>query len=496
MSTESYRTEPGEALIIDGISYIPSSVLLTGIPKLSFKDNRSFGVFDPRGEAPRAYAAGSELGLYFNDTRYLSIWEMTFNGYSPIALANELRFRGNTLVLSMANRDLPKLGEAGRIPRDTLLIRRILTLCRDTLFEVVIIRNFDSVLHRLQVEQWASCKFDDVFEVRGFVRAQRGKMLAPQELNESGQKITVHQYEGLDKQIRRTFIQRLFAAEKIRLSPSLSGYFTRIEIPPKEEVYLKTIISFDGPSEGLIQDHRFEDVSVNEFMNAVRSIGEIGSFSNLQIETDNAIFNRAIQNAKTDIGMLLTSEVNNILYPYAGIPWFSAPFGRDGMITAYQMLPWHPELAKGVLDYAFLTLGSKVDDFTDEQPGKVFHEMRRGEMSNTREVPFIPYFGSVDSTPLCLILLHEYISWTMDLQKLKEWWPAALRALEWLEKWGDFNQDGFVEYAKHSPSGLINQGWKDSHDSIMHTNGHPSACARCKVILSAPRWGCPHWPGS
>jgi glycogen debranching enzyme len=195
------------------------------------------------------------------------------------------------------------------------------------------------------------------------------------------------------------------------------------------------------------------------------------SFSSLVIESDNAIINRSITNALTDIYMLLTQEDKDSIYPYAGIPWFSAAFGRDGIITAYQLLPWYPTLAKGVLEYAFRRLGTKFDPFTEEQPGKVFHEMRHGEMARAREVPFIPYYGSVDSTPLLLILLQEYMRWTLDLQQLKEWWPAALKVLEWVEEWGDPDGDGFLEYAKQSPRGLVNQGWKDSHDSIMHADG-------------------------
>lgn len=468
---ESMRDPAGGPLVIDGISYIPSSVLLTGIPKLTLKDNRAFAVLDPRGEAPRAYATGSELGIYYNDTRYLSTWETTINGQAPIALSHELRFGGNTLVFSMTNRDIQKLGSKERIPRDTFLIRRILTLFEDTLYETIAIRNFDNQPHTLQVEQWVGSRFDDVFEVRGFPRSKRGRMLPSLESMENGHRLSVLQYEGLDGEIRKTYVHRLFDAEKIRTSPSLGGYFTQVEVPPKGDAILKTIVSFDQPSRAKFQNQSFKELSVSQTMEALRAQGESAPFSKLQIETDNAIMNRAIQNSLIDIHMLLTAESPDVLYPYAGIPWFSAPFGRDGIITAYQMMPWYPNLARGVLDHVFRTLGKRVDDFTDEQPGKVFHELRRGEMSKTREVPFIPYYGSVDSTPLALILLHEYMSWTMDLAKLKEWWPAALQALEWIDRWGDRNGDGFVEYAKQSPTGLINQGWKDSHDSVMHADG-------------------------
>lgn len=459
-------------VIIDGISYIPSSALLTGIPKLSFKDSRAFAVMDSQGEAPRLYASASELGVYYNDTRHLGIWEMTFNGSSPVSLAQELRFGGNTVVISMTNRDLEELGGTRkRIRRDTFLIRRILALCDDVLYETVEIKNFDSQPHEIQVEQWVGGSFEDVFEVRGFPRKKRGRMLAPEEELRTGQTLTTLQYEGLDSKIRRTFIHRLFSAEKIRTSPSLVGYFTRVQVPPKGTVLLKTIVSFNDLTDMRFHGRLYGDLTIEEKMGKLLDASNSGLFSPLVIESDNAIINRALYCAQTDIYMLLTLEGRETFYPYAGIPWFSSPFGRDGIITAYQLLPWLPSLARGVLDYTFGTIGKKVDLFTEEQPGKIFHEMRFGEMAQTREVPFIPYYGSVDSTPLVLILLHEYVRWTLDLKKLEEWWPCALMAMEWIEKWSDPHGTGFVGYAMQSENGLVNQGWKDSSDSVMHSDG-------------------------
>ncbi len=473
MSTDSSRT----FIVIDGISYIPSSALLMGVRKISFKDNHAFAVVDPIGESPRLYSPSSELGFYYKDTRYLSTWEMTFNGASPVALADELRFSGNTAVFSMTNRDFPRIdtktGAPGRIPRDTFLIRRILTLVEDTLYETVEIKNFSDEPHLLQVEQWGGGHFDDIFEVRGYSRPRRGQMLPPS----GDDRTTVFQYEGLDGKERRTYVHRLFPTEKIRVSPSLAGHSARVEVPPKGIASLKTIISFDQQTNATFLGIPYATVTIPEKMRILsKSTGESDIFSVLKVESDNVILNRAIQSARTDIHVLLTEEKeedgkSTVLYPYAGIPWFSAPFGRDGIITAYQLLPWFPKLARGVLDYTLERLGQRVDPFTDEQPGKVFHEMRRGEMANTREVPFIPYYGSVDSTPLCLILLHEYIRWTMDLENLKRWWEPALQCLEWMDRWGDSDGDGFLEYLKQSPTGLANQGWKDSHNSIMHADG-------------------------
>lgn len=458
-------------------------MLLTGTSKVSIKDNRAFAVLDPHGQSPRIYFPGSELGIYFNDTRYLGIWEMTFNGQGAVPLANELQHNGNVIVVSMTNRDLDKIEGKGRITRDKLLIRRIVSIVRDQIYETVEIKNFDCEEHVFQLECWSGGRFDDVFEVRGFTRKARGKMLPIEEERDAQSVMTIHQYEGLDQKTRKTFVRRYFPLEKIRVSPGLAGYFTRIRIPPKETVSMRTAIGFDEPPAADLMGRKFISIPTPQLMETLANHREKEPIANLQFDCDNAIVARSINSALTDIYMLLTLEGGKTLYPYAGIPWFSAPFGRDGLITAYQMLPWAPRLSKGVLNYAFGMLGTRKDPFTDEEPGKVFHEMRRGEMAQTREVPFIPYYGSVDSTPLALILMQEYVRWTRDLESLNRWWPQALKALDWIEKWGDPNGDGFLEYEKQSPNGLVNQGWKDSNDSIMHANGDlaKSPISLCEV---------------
>ena len=451
---------------IDGISYIPSDSLAPAIRKLAFKENRAFGVIDIRGEIPRGRA--SELGIYFNDTRHVNTWETLINGQAPVPLAQELRHQGTTWVLSMTNRDLPMLGGAGRIPRDTLLVRRILSLHEDTLFELLTIRNFSGSPQVLQLEHWAGARFEDVFEIRGMTRAARGRLKPPQEHAPDHYQLA---YEGLDGRTRSTHLHRLYPAEKIRLSPYLTGWFTRIELQPKEILTLRTIASFDGPSSRLYHGAPFDGLEAAEMMSLAGSHGAKPRFFDFKLETDNAILDRAIDCAITDISMLLTRESDSLLYPYAGIPWFSAPFGRDGIITAYQLLPWAPQVARGVLEFVFSGLGTKMEAFTDEEPGKVFHELRRGEMAEMREIPFIPYFGTVDATPLALILLHEYACWSEDRASVEHWWPSVERILAWLDHYGDVDGDLFLEYARRSAGGLSNQGWKDSHDSVMHADG-------------------------
>ncbi|MEW6057066.1 MAG: glycogen debranching N-terminal domain-containing protein [Bdellovibrionota bacterium] len=464
---ERFRKSNG-SLTIDGISYIPSTVLLTEIQKVSLKDNRLFAVLDAKGESPSIYR--KELGYYFRDTRYLTTWDLTVNGQQLIHLSHNLRGLGNSCVFTLTNRDLPTLDGKSRILRDNLLMRKIVTLYQDTVFEHIEFTNYSKEPQLIEIQQAAESSFDDIFEVRGFSRRTRGEVLNPS----AGRSFpgVVLEYRGLDDKLRRTYIQTYSGTPRIELYGKTAVLTHRVLLQPKCRYDLKTVLSFDQPSDGKLAGESFREITVSEHNHLVDSTNSHAYLGEANIESDNPIFDRCIKNARLDVEMLTTFDSSTgLVYPYAGIPWFSAPFGRDGLITAYQCLPWFPNLAAGVLEYAFRTIGTAIDAFTDEEPGKIFHEVREGEMANMREVPFIPYYGSADSTPLTLILLGEYIAWTADYKRLREWWPAAKKALGWLDEWGDSDGDGFLEYIKKSATGLDNQGWKDSHDSVMYENG-------------------------
>ena len=168
---------------------------------------------------------------------------------------------------------------------------------------------------------------------------------------------------------------------------------------------------------------------------------------------------------------MLVTDLPTGPYPYAGIPWFSTPFGRDGIITAWQMLWLDPALAKGVLTYLAGRQAAEVSKFRDSQPGKIMHETRRGEMAATGEIPFGVYYGGVDTTPLFVALAGAYLDRTGDVGLIEQIWPALRCAVDWVETYGDSNGDGFVDYARGADSGLSNQGWKDSEDSVFHEDG-------------------------
>jgi glycogen debranching enzyme len=297
--------------------------------------------------------------------------------------------------------------------------------------------------------------FADIFEVRGIHRERRGTRWT--EITDAGGVLL--SYRGLDDAGRQTAIA--FEPAPTNLGNNFGAYDVVLAPGEKRTIFVtvasrgrlpKSTISF---FQGLIRLNR-------ELLAATRSAASI--------ETSNAVLNEMFCRSMADMYMLMTATPQGP-YPYAGIPWYSTTFGRDGLITALQMLWLDPSVAAGVLRRLAFLQADKDDPRADANPGKILHEMRGGEMAALHEVPFDRYYGSVDATPLFVMLAGAYLERTGDLNLIRELWPAIERALSWIDGPGDMDGDGFIEYARGTDTGLANQGWKDSHDAVFHADG-------------------------
>jgi glycogen debranching enzyme len=301
-----------------------------------------------------------------------------------------------------------------------------------------------------------SSDFADVFEVRGIGRKRRGAASA--EIR--GRDCVALNYTGIDNVLRRTLL--IFDPPPARLDSSAAQYALSLQPGQAQSIYVT--------QECCDSKHNPRHLPFRTGMRAAFKERRVVSRGVTTITTSNQIFNEVLCRSMADLSMLKTETVQGP-YPYAGIPWYSTTFGRDGLITAMQMLWCDPQLAKGVLRRLSAYQAKEYDSAANAEPGKILHEMRCGEMATLGEVPFGLYYGSVDSTPLFVLLAGLYVERTGDIDALFELWPTIESALNWIDGPGDPDGDGFVEYASHDGAGLANQGWKDSHDAVFHADG-------------------------
>ena len=451
MSAETAARLFPEAAPAETPFYIAATQQPATRPPRTLKYGDTFVVLDSRGDI--ATTSGGSAGLFHRDTRYLSRLELLVNAAHPLLLGSNLRDDNSAFSVDLTNPDL-MADQRVVLERDTVHILRTMFLWRGTAYQRLAVRNYGETTVRLQVSILFDNDFADLFEVRGAHRERRGTATA--KLNGDDQVLLV--YQGLDNKVRRTGLT--FDPPPARLTTGAAVYDVEIERGATQSLYLA--VSCDAVDArpppfrgGFIAARR-------ELRKATRQ--------QTSVETSNDRFNEMLCRSAADLAMLMTDTPQG-RYPYAGIPWFSTTFGRDGLITALQMLWWSPDVARGVLRRLAVYQAKGTDPLADAEPGKILHEMRGGEMAALREVPFGLYYGSVDSTPLFVLLAGLYAERTGDLQTVAELWPAIEAALGWIDGPGDPDGDGFVEYARANEQGLVNQGWKDSHDAIFHADG-------------------------
>ena len=435
------------------------------------------------------------LGLYHGDTRVLACSVLRIGGIRPVLLQTSVgaNYRGG---IQMTNPSADRNPDAKVHPLDEL-VGRTIGISRERLLGA------EGVSERIKVVNHAARDADvpvdlelgvdgaDIFEVRGYPRPSRGRLLP---VAVTDDRVTFR-YIGLDKVERFThiaFSEPTEAAEPVdepRPDGSDSGAAVRLRwtlrLGPGETRTLSWTIwtterpapadASDEPTRPADQEAMFPQaprVSADEGAAAYHA-WERGTTS---VVSDHELFNLVIKRSVSDLRLLINEGPGaDERYISAGVPWFATLFGRDSLISAFQALAFRPQIAVEILEVLAAYQATEDDPARDAEPGKILHELRTGEMARSGELPHTPYYGSVDSTPLWLIVFGATFDWTGDRGMVDRLWPNALAALEWIDRYGDRDGDGFVEYERRSQRGLLNQGWKDSSDAIRDRNGHEAA---------------------
>ncbi|SKA39261.1 Glycogen debranching enzyme (alpha-1,6-glucosidase) [Enhydrobacter aerosaccus] len=437
------------------VGELPFYIAATGPasgPRWTLKHDDAFAVVDSLGDMGAA-AAGPN-GLFFEDTRFLSRLELLVNGQQPLLLGSNIRDDNSMLSVDLTNPDFLIDGKIV-LQKDLLHISRTFFLWRGTAYVRLAVSNHADRPIGLSLSLLYGSDFADLFEVRGMRRAHRGSA----ERRTNGKDIVSLAYRGLDGITRTTTLT--FDPPPPELSASEATY--RLDLAPGQMQPIYLAIGCNAA------ERQQAKPFLKGLLEARREL-RVRARDTTSVETSNEVLNEMLCQSAADLQMLMT-ETPQGRYPYAGIPWYSTTFGRDGLITALQMLWCDPSVARGVLRRLAAYQATRTDPASDAEPGKILHEMRGGEMAALGEVPFARYYGSVDSTPLFVLLAGLYAERTGDLGTVKALWSAIEAALAWIDGPGDPDGDGFIEYCRATELGLANQGWKDSFDAVFHADG-------------------------
>jgi glycogen debranching enzyme len=418
-------------------------------------------------------SSSSSQGLFLADTRYLSKFQVCIGGTHPVLLGSseEILFQASYLHTNAELDDIPA--------------RAIGLLQRNSIGEGAVqielaVVNWSLKRAEFTIDVELSSDFFDSFEARGVKRLKRGET-KPVKATPSGVEL---QYVGLDQVTRRT---------KVDVTPDMQSFEQdRMRFDVKLDAGDRTAITL----EIFLVEEAPEGVSLQPQPHVARTPKPAWFDDATIVTTSNATINAIIARSIDDLEVLLT-EFEDAWVPAAGLPRFAVPFGRDSLITGLETLMWNPELSRNVLRFLAKRQGTKDNPWNYEQPGKIMHEMHTGELARLKEVPFGLFYGSVDSTVLFLVLAGEYIRWTGDLAFYRELKPNLEAAWAWIDRYGDIDGSGYVQYQAHTPPkassaaltvGLFNQGWKDSSTAVSYSDGtmvtdHPVSLAEVQGDL-------------
>ncbi len=396
------------------------------------------------------------LGLYHRDTRFLSRFELTVNGFRPVFLSHSAS--KHYIATFQSVNPAFTLRNGVRVKQQTISIRRSRFVTGAGLYERIGFLNCNHFPIDLEIDLATDADFRDMFSVRGF-KTQR--VSGEISIAFGGEDLTFT-YAGRDGVTRKTHVTFDHVPEAI--SPREVRFSLQLEPNQAGSIVVRVQPRIGDDDPPLDPDF---DRQVEALATSYRDWDR----ESTTISTDNELFDRELLRAsRYDIRTLLEQTPQGAV-PDAGVPWYAVPFGRDAIITALQTLVYNPAIAEGTLRFLAAHQGEKEDLFREEQPGKIMHELRRGELARLGEVPHTPYFGTVDATPLFLVLFVETMEWLDSDALYHDVMPAALRALEWIDRYGDMDGDGYLEYIAQRPGGVVNQGWKDSFNAVQYDDG-------------------------
>ncbi len=422
----------------------------------------------PNGDIPLADNFG--YGLYYHDCRFLSGYSLTINGKSLTELLSGAESGFKSAVV-LTNPDMED--NNGRfINKETLSIGRDIAI-PGCIIETITIRNFNMVDVALDLTLNFESDFNDIFTIRGLMEGVDGHKL-PLKFDADNNTLYIS-YMGKDEHHRITKIEFYYPPSKVE-----NGSCTfSISLKPRGiqkimlAIFVHDLPPGEPPDERLIADTK-------EALENIEKSYHVQYRRHFDFLTDNNLFNKILLRSLSDLRMLYMS-LNGSKFHSAGVPWYDTLFGRDCILAAIQIMPYHADSANGTIKLLAKYQGRVNDDWRDEEPGKILHELRTGEKANLNKIPQTPYYGTVDATPLFLILVAEYVDWTGDIELLKKIMPNIDLAVTWIDQYSRQDGSEFTSYAARSSRGLYNHGWKDSWDGVMHSDGtlakHPVALA-------------------
>lgn len=419
----------------------------------------TFAIFDRWGDV-HPYAKKPH-GIFHQGTRFINRLELRLNQKKPLLLSSSIKEDNDILSVDLTNPDLSSCN----IPENSVHISRSQFIRNGIYYEELSLVNYSSSDCKFDLTISFGADFRDLFEIRGIARSVNTNKPLP---DNSDQKL-YFDYEGLDKIFRRTEVL-LTGKEEYFIQNNVIHFPVKLQTQEHQKIEYSILFRTE---ENFLTTTSGEDEQVLGFVEAKKLMrDELRAAQNLfaSVATSNEQFTHWINRSKSDLVSLLTKTPFGF-YPYAGVPWYNTAFGRDGIITAMEVLWLAPRIARDVLFFLANKQAKELIAAKDAEPGKILHETRSGEMANTGEVPFREYYGTIDATPLFIMLAGMYYKRTGDLDTIRELWANIREGLNWITKYGDVDGDGFVEYKHKAENGLTNQGWKDSHDSIMYENG-------------------------